>query len=871
MTQLSIGPSADTVTGNRIALDDGANYMLSAVQIHVGNATLNGMVIPEYVRDAVQRGTAAPAQNREISIGLVVKGSTEAIIRTNLAALQKVLKQARDYAKLGSLGAPVVLVWQPDASSTESYLDVVGGHITQLYRVGKATSGAGRPVTLVLACRPFFRQKQTVSGNPTVVIATSGTTTDAVATYRIADTGGDADGLLKLTLTDQSIGGKIINRVRVGRRSLAPLASGDWTPLLVPSFVSPGISFTDATARGGATPRLSATSAAWQTFATVSQSGTGAAQGGEVTFWARLRDSSPYINPTDTTTAPTVTPSTASGTMPPDTYLVRLATVDANGVESAAGYPQTAVLPHATAGLYDTFESGSLSNWDNSGYTQFYREASAAATTQSGSAGSLSAIPDAAYEGTYGVRALVTSSVGATANAGDVYRCVLQKGAQGVAVTTSGTSTVYGRFRINQITTPDGLMQPFIVFFSAAQGNTSGSVVGFSPDYTGGGAGGSNNSSGVLAGLRFVAGDIWQVCAPYGPGATWTPLPGYYIHLTNGQWYSFACSMSATYNGVAGQYKVTFLGLTIDGVLVTPAQSITAVSANFPTTGAALTPTVGAQLFGPPIAASPFWDLNDILSVDFDDVGAEASATLGNLAVSWSAISGASSYNVYYTPVENPNTWGRVVLGNVTSTTISTPVSTTATLPQSRLSGVIAPALVRVQALPPNAAAVGPIASQGGSPIVGRSVWGPWTNIGSLVLPTIPPQDGATSPAAWVLQLQAIAGGANVSTIDCDTLVTISADEDQLVWEVPSSALPSLSIHVADVNRLDRQGVTITPVAGGTATAYASVAGQMHAGQGDTLLVAMLEVSDGASGFISDIVNTKCTIGAVVVPRVESI
>jgi len=859
---LAIGPSADTVTGNRIRLDSGS-YTLSAVQLHIGTQMLNGMEIADYVRDAVQRGNQPVAPNRELTIGLKVGGATEAAIASNLRALQNVLKQARDGAKLSPLGPPVVVVWQPDGAAPETYMDVVGGHISELYRAGVRTSGAGQPVKLILTVRPFFRQKQTASGNPTVTIATSATTTDCAATYYIADTGADADSPLRLTITDQSSTSKIINRLTIARRSLSPLAATDFSPILTPVAASPGTSFADATARGGATPRLAATSSAWQTLAKVTQPGTGLAQGGEVRIRVRARDSSPYIDPTDTATAPTVTPSTASGTLPPDTYLVRLATVDANGVESAAGYPQTATLPQAASGLYDTFSSGGLANWDNSGYQQFYRTG----TTQAAGSGSISAIPDAAYEGVYGARALVTSTVAQAASTADVYRCVLQKGAQGVATGASGTSTVYGRFRVNEIITPDGVMQPFITFFSAAQGNTSGVVSGYATDYAVFNT--SGTSSGVLAGLRFIAGDIWQFCAPYGPGGAWAPLPGYYVHITNGNWYNFACSLTATFVS-AGSYKITLNSFTLNGVLITGAQAQTGTGSGFPTTGAALTPSIGAELFSPSAAGAPFYDLNDILSVDFDDIGCETVTTLGNLAISWSAISGASSYNVYYAPIENPTVWGRVVLGNVTSTTLSTPVTTAATLPQSRLSGTIAPALIRVLIYPPNAAAVGPTPTAGGQPLLCRSNW-EFVDTGVATLAAIPPQDAGVSPLPWVFLIQAQAAGANSSTVDVDTALELDAMEDQLVIEVVGANLPSLGAWVADSSRFDRQTCIISPVSGGSATAYPSITGQMHCGQGSTQLLVMAEISDGAGHFITDLQHTAFSVGAVVSPVMETI
>jgi hypothetical protein len=429
---------------------------------------------------------------------------------------------------------------------------------------------------------------------------------------------------------------------------------------------------------------------------------------------------------------------------------------------------------------------------------------------------------------------------------------------------------------VNQIITPDGNVEPFISFFSSVVATASGSAVtGYSPDYTiiGNQVGGvTQPNSSIIAGLRFIGGDVWQVCVPYSnttAGGNWVQLPGVYIHITNGNWYNFACSVTASYQGTAGQYRITVNYLTINGVQVVGALTQTSTSTFFPTTGTALTPTVGAVLYGPN-SASAAYDINDILEVDFDDIGAEQSSTLGNVAFTWNAVGNAASYNLYYTPIENPTSWGRVVLGNVTSTTLSTPVATSATLPQARLSGVISPAFVRVNVVPPNASAVGGVPSQGGQPVVAQGNWED-VLLGVVTLPAIPTQDAGTSPPPWVIQVQAQAGGANVSTIDCNSIYFTSADEDMIVAEVPGAALPSLSAWVFDFNRFGRQSATVSPTGGGTATAYASISGALSAGQGDCQYFVMAEISDGNGRYISDAVHSAFTVGAVISPQYESV
>jgi len=171
--------------------------------------------------------------------------------------------------------------------------------------------------------------------------------------------------------------------------------------------------------------------------------------------------------------------------------------------------------------------------------------------------------------------------------------------------------------------------------------------------------------------------------------------------------------------------------------------------------------------------------------------------------------------------------------------------------------------------LPPNASVVGYVPSAGGQPVLAQSNW-ELVLLGVIPAGAIPPQDGATSPAPWVFQIQATAGGANSSIVDVDSIIVADASEDMLVAEIPGATLPSLGSWVCDLSRFGRQGVTVSPTAGGTATAYASVTGQMAAGQGDTLYTVMAEISDSHGRFITDLSHTAFTIGAVVQPVYEA-
>ena len=161
MSVLSIGPSADTITGNRVALDDNAAFGFSVMQVHVGNAqTPAGIEWGDYVRDAIQRGNQAPAPMRQISFGLRVLG-TPTQVSANLHTLQKMLQRARDSSKLSPLGAPIVLVFQPDGAVQEIYIDVLGGHIKPMDRAGKrgAKSTRGQAWTLLYAEKYRTRNK----------------------------------------------------------------------------------------------------------------------------------------------------------------------------------------------------------------------------------------------------------------------------------------------------------------------------------------------------------------------------------------------------------------------------------------------------------------------------------------------------------------------------------------------------------------------------------------------------------------------------------------------------------------------------------------------------------------------------------------
>lgn len=863
---IALGVNADTTNTGRVSLADGTAFKLPIEQVHFGmNFFKGGVQWGEFERDALRRGTQPPSPTRELVFGVLAQGANRPAIQANIHKLQTLLKQARDASRLGALGSPVVLVFQDDATALETYLDVVAGRIDRVDRPGLATAGFGQGYIVTLSVLPYARQQQTASVFGTSVSYTaSGTILDVCATYRLTDAGGDADGLLHLVLTDSTTipSGHPITQVIAGRRSLSPLGASDFSPIQAVTAFNSGNSstFTDATARGGTTARLTPTSSALQQIGYVTQPGTGLAQGGEVAIWARLRDSSPYIDPTNAAGGAagnvSVSASTAAGALPPGTYTCRLATVDSNGVESAACYPATATIPNSASGLYDTFSGGTLANWDNSGYTQFYRNGTTVTTT---AAGTLAADPGAAFEGTYGCRAGVRTDVAWASTDYDVWRCVLQKAADGVATNTTGTSTVYGRFRVNSIVEPDGTAQSFVVFFSAAQGNTSGAVAGYQVDYNSI----TTSSSGVLVGLRYIGGDIWQLAAPYGGasnGGGWFPLPGHYVTITPGNWYNFLVTVSVVPSG-AGADSVTLNNFVLNGIQISGTQTTTQILSGFPTTGAVLIPTIGAEMFGQNIN----YDVNDQLQIDFDDVGAFAgTATTGELVPTWNAVTNGSSYVFYYALSEAPTSWGRIT-GASSGTPIAAAATSAATLPQSRSSGTTAPALVTAQ-VGVSATSGDYITTSGGQPRYGQSLW-EWVNLGTVTLPPVPRQDGA-GLAPWAIVLYGQAGGANVSTIDCDTIVLMPTDEDQIVATAPTVNAASGNVWTFDLNRLDRQSVAVT--VGGTTNDYASVAGRLSAGQGDTELIVLVANTDSRGHYTPDLAHCRFALSATVQPRYES-
>lgn len=286
---------------------------------------------------------ASGEQRRIVSLALDIQGATTDALWANERAIETKLRQAREARGPYGIGSTVTLGVQFKNASNMVFFDVLDGTveippdtITGAHIVSDMLQG----VFLTLVCLPYAR-------GAAITDVVSGTLTngDGATLYRAA-VPGDAPALTRLTISDVSTLTKVINRLRIGVRGLAAMASGDFDPIIDDTALAPGVSAADATAIGGNRSRIT-TSTAWQNIASFSKP---AAQytSGLFRAFLRVRDSAggPGV-PTWGGANDRVT-VTSGGTLPLGTYTLKVVSVDASARLSAASDSKVVTVSDTT-------------------------------------------------------------------------------------------------------------------------------------------------------------------------------------------------------------------------------------------------------------------------------------------------------------------------------------------------------------------------------------------------------------------------------------------------------------------------------------------------------------------------------------------
>jgi len=116
-----------------------------------------------------------------------------------------------------------VFWYRANGAADWTFYDVLGGSIEPAF-TGLPSESLFMPAIVVLYCAPYGLRPAITTDS------VSGTLTafaQASQVYRAA-VPGHVEALLTLQLADLSTGGKVINRVRIGRRHMQPMLSTDF-------------------------------------------------------------------------------------------------------------------------------------------------------------------------------------------------------------------------------------------------------------------------------------------------------------------------------------------------------------------------------------------------------------------------------------------------------------------------------------------------------------------------------------------------------------------------------------------------------------------------------------------------------------------
>ncbi|MDW8006426.1 MAG: hypothetical protein RMJ05_06875 [Thermomicrobium sp.] len=218
--------------------------------------------------------------------------------------------------------------------------------------------------------------------------------------------------------------------------------------------------------------------------------------------------------------------------------------------------------------------------------------------------------------------------------------------------------------------------------------------------------------------------------------------------------------------------------------------------------------------------------------------------TGGAVALSWSAVPGATSYDLYYFS-ERTGEW-RVV--NTTSTSYVL-TSDTAGTSVGQFFAAGGTELRAVALVGQADAVVGP------SVLMPGAGW-QWVHLGTIPLP--PQQRGVASLSPWLLRVEG--RSASSATLDIDCVVLLDHLGAQVEVEVATTP-PSGATWVIEPALYDRSMAVVK--SGSTVVAAAQVVGLLTLEPGENRLVVMLESNSG----VPTITNPKGTLAIDVIPR----
>jgi hypothetical protein len=188
---LTLGPSGDTIN-----LTDGTNYAVRGV----GEGGMN--VRPARQRDVVAvqgrdsvRLNASQAGPIEISLALMVKGTSDDNLVTNWRAVVDKLRKARDFA-LAGLGTQVELIYKWNNATASVVYDVIDGDFPPAPGVAFPVPSEINTAHLTLVCLPYAR-------SAAVVTPSSGTVTNDETGYTPTAAVGDAPIPCRMSLQNK--------------------------------------------------------------------------------------------------------------------------------------------------------------------------------------------------------------------------------------------------------------------------------------------------------------------------------------------------------------------------------------------------------------------------------------------------------------------------------------------------------------------------------------------------------------------------------------------------------------------------------------------------------------------------------------------
>lgn len=741
-----------------------------------------------------------------ITLPLMLAGATADDAWTNYRAVYAMLAQAARGAGATPSGPRVSLGVQLGGTVMLFY-DVVDGDLTP----GERAAANRLRATLTLECLPYPR------GAPDARAATATITNGAAAaSIFVGGVRGDVEALVRLTLTDVSTNGKVIQAVRVGRRSGLGLTSGAYPVALDATATGAGATTTDAGSLGGAFAR--ATLAPGGAFAGVARATHGATayQSGRTALWARVRDNATPLG------QPGALTGAALGQ-------------DLRVAQSAVSAPAASSSSVAVSWPRATSDGGLLlavAHWVNAATPQTVAVAG-------GGVWSLLASDGAGVANRAALAIYWQQDAAATSGA--------------VTATWSAAATLAG-LHILEVAgaAPDNALHAVAVGPKKGDATTPG-LQFFTTD-----------SAGQQADIPLAAATEFVLYA-FGTDANIASNTNAF-----GAWN--AATETADARGLGVAYRVARASTVVGASNAIPGVSVAVAEIN-----AGLQSLARLGLAFLPDAANPDYALPAgayqvrVVAVDAAGNRGNASGTTtvvvpsnGSAAqLTWTAPAGAVAYyEVHWDRGNGPRYV--VTPGAVTGYTLSREDGAIAEAALPAASGATA-SPSRLRAVTATASGATPRAYdavEAGAPGQFRPV-----RLGVVDDPPALTADDGTTVGGQVT-VEAAGGGGPAATLDVDALWRFPADEPSIELAAPAHDLGARRAWVYETRRdLRRRAAWLDPAAGNAEAGAPRVQGRLTLAPGDNLLLVMADVGDAANGVVADVTDCKFTVQITVTPR----